>query len=260
MPYDYARPRPNPPTGLGVALAVAAGAGLTALGAWGASRLLDRRLLLKDAGDKGGVPPNWLAEVEKVLVPNATVADNALPLPWPGVAFNTLGLEAAEGPNLSGFPRVTQPRRLLLLSKAGDRLPLQYLYATREGEVGFRVDTEALLQRGIAYDVTPDATYADGTPEGAERQYGALITNLSRQLVERALNAAYVGVTQQNDDYSVPSETRDALIRRVLSEAVPSYDWSGAPGNLGGNGYDTGPRMLWDGVSLIAQIANQSTQ
>ncbi len=264
MEYDYARPRPNPMldprVGLGTALGIAAGVGATFLGAWGASKLMDRKLAITNGKRPVPTPaPAWLSEVEAVLVPNATVGDNDLPLPVPGVAFNTLGVQDVEGPTRDQFPRVTQPvPPLLMKGKEGTRIPLEFFYALSEGDVGFKIDTDALLQRGIAYDVTPEATYADGTHEGAVRQYQSLVTNLSRPLVVDAMNAAYAGATQRNDDYSVPSGTRDNLVRSVLSAAVPSFDWSAAPQNLGGP--ETGPRLLWDGVSLIAQITYQAAQ
>ena len=237
-------------------LGVALGVGGTLLGA-GIARKLIARAVKSQAPTvgPGGVPPKWLAEVGAALDAGATVGSNQLAVSLP-VAFLTVDDSDVEA-LLKYFPYATRPGPpLLLLGKEGTLVPLVYLYAGAQGEVGFRVDEEALVSRGVAYDVTAEATYADGTPAGARAQVDALVTNLSVGLADLAMREGRARVQQRGDDLSVAGGTRDGFVSDVLAEVVPSYDWSRAPAP-GGAKWDSGPSMLWHGVSLVGQLAYQ---
>lgn len=252
MQYEYARPRPNPPISIGAGLGTLLGIGATLLGAAGAKALIDHKLERK-ALPKGAAPDE--NEISQVLTPGATVGDGQLQYRFP-VALNVLGVSGVEGPTQNEFPLVTQPSPpLLLRGKEGTLIPLVYLYAMGDGEVGFKVDKDALLAKGIAFDVEPEATFADGTAAGATKQVDALVTNLSPGLANYAMDEGLKRVKDHGDAYDVPGGTRDAFIRSVLKQVVPSYDWSKAP--VRANGWDPRLRMLWSGVSLVAQLAYQ---
>jgi hypothetical protein len=200
----------------------------------------------------------WEAEVNAVYSPDATIGDlvyegekvrrgDALP-----VALNTAGVAGVEGPTEATMPYVTQPAVPLdMIGQDGMRIPLVYLYAGLDGEVALRVDDHILLQRGIAYPVTDQATWADGTQQGARVQVSKLVTDLTREAAVKAYKEAWQRVSTAGESYSIPSWTRDEFVQAVLGQLVPSYDWSKGPGR------DPRLNRLWRGVSLMGQIAYQ---
>lgn len=259
--------RPNPVISFGAVVGIVGGVAATALGAWAAKGIIERKVTLAKPGP-GGIPPRWLGELEGVLQQGQTVGDwisgpHEQPLPRSPVAlptaFNVFGLQGVEGPTQAQFPAMTQPDApLWSRTREGRRVPLSYLFASRDGEVGFRVDQDLLLDRGIGFDVTAEATWADGTPAGAQQQIRELEIDLASRWADRAYAKALERVSQEGDAFDVPSATRDAFVRSVLQAAVPSFDWAGAPANLAlSESYDTSVGMVWQGVSLLAQLAYQ---
>ena len=265
--YAYGRPAPNPAITLGTGLGLLGGLALTAAGAYGASRLIEGRIGKLEPHlplGPGGIPPEWLQEVGAVREAGGTVGSASLEIALP-TALNVLGIDAAEGPGREQFPFVTQPEAPLLIAAKRESLeepamqvPLLYLFATADGEVGFRVDTDELLAAGIAFDLTEDVTYADGTQQGAFAQVNALITNLTAEAAQMVWGRAIELVATEGHDFSEASGTRDRFNQEVLSALVPSFDWSNAPNNIGLDA-DFGSSIadLWRGVELVAQLAYQ---
>lgn len=261
--HAYGHPARNPAITIGTGIGVLAGIAATGLGVWGASRLIEKRLDSRQPVGKGGIPPEWLAEVGAVREAGGTVGTALLPVALP-VALNVLGPEPSEGPARQQFPFLTQPDVPLLIRTKPDPegndldVPLLYLFAQPDGEVGFRVDNDALLEAGIAFDVAPEVTYADGTQQGAFAQVGALVTNLNSDAANQAWAMAQELVSSRGFDLSEPGGTRDEYIRTVLSALVPSFDWNKGPHDIGLNAnYGSSLADIWRGVDLVGQLAYQ---
>jgi hypothetical protein len=235
-------------TGIGILGSLAA----AGVGALGARALLER-------GTGGVVTKSSLArELSAAILTDATIGDmiekghpqGVAQLP---IAMNTYGLVDVEGPTEDTMPYVTQPDSPLdMIGRDGTRIPLDYLYAGRDGEVGLRVDQDTMLERGVAYPVTDEATWADGTLSGARTQVGKLVTDLAPSLATVAYEEALRRIHTDGESYSVPSGTRDEFVASVLKNVVPSHDWSQGLEGLSGQ-----TAALWRGVSLVGQIAYQ---
>jgi hypothetical protein len=263
--YAYGHPARNPAITIGTGVGLLAGIAATGLAVWGASRLIEKKIegaALKPG--PGGIPPKWLDEAGAVRDAGGTVGSAQLPVALP-VALNVLGREAEEGPNAQQFPFVTQPDSPLLISAKREspdeppmQVPLLYLFALPNGEVSFRVDQHALLESGIAFDVAPLVTYADGSQQGSFAQVNALVTNLTPDAAMQAWNMAGELVASRGFDLADPSGTRDEYIRTVLSAMVPSFDWNKGPGDIGLDAnFGSVLADLWRGVDLVGQLAYQ---
>jgi hypothetical protein len=265
--YAYGNPAPNPAITVGTGVGLLAGIAATGLAVWGASRLIEKQIedrVLKPG--PGGIPPEWLAEAGAVRDAGGTVGSAQLPVALP-VALNVLGRDAEEGPNAQQFPFVTQPDAPLLISAKREsaeeppmQVPLLYLFALPNGEVSFRVDQHALLESGVAFDVSAMVTYADGSQQGSFAQVNALVTNLTPDAAMQAWNMAGELVASRGFDLADPSGTRDEYIRTVLSALVPSFDWNKGPGDIGLDAnFGSVLADLWRGVDLGSSVRRSRT-
>lgn len=257
MQDAYGQPQSNPVAALGTALGIVGGMAAVGAGAWGAKKLIER--VERRPGPTPPVgPPLWVTEMEGVLVRDSQLGDlvkdgvrvrRGATLP---IALNTAGVVEVEGPTEQSSPYVTQPLIPLdMIGRDGSRIPLVYLYAGADGEVALRVDEHTLINRGIAYPVTQEATWADGSQQGARVQVSKLVTDLAPEVAIAAYREAWRRVETVGESYSVPSGTRDKFVAAVLQPIVPSYDWSKGPGTA------EPLKALWRGVSLMGQIAYQ---
>lgn len=253
-------PRHNPLLGTG--LGVAFGLGMVALGAWGTKTYLERGKqpsnVLGPSTGPGGVPAQWMSQVQAVLVPGATVKDGGI-MAGPPFALNVLGIAGVDGPTQQQFPYITQPEALWIRGKDGVAVPLLSLYTVDSGEIGLQMDLDQMGGKGVVID-DDQVIYADGTPAGALDQTDKLITNLSEQLAQSAYSIAIGRIRDHGDAYDIPSGTRDAFVRQVLKQWVPGFDWAASPGNLPTKltEWESSVALLWLGVSLVGQIAYQN--
>lgn len=258
-PSSMYAPRRNPllATGLGVAAVV----GAAAAGAWGVKTYLERKSntnVLGPSTGPGGTPAQWLAQVQAVLKPGATVKDGGI-MAGPPFALNVLGIQGVDGPTTAQFPYVTQPEMFWIRGKDGSAVPMLSLYTSDSGEVGLQMDLDQMGGKGVVVDDS-QVIYADGTQAGTIDQTDHLITNITEALAQSAYDIANKRIKQNGDAYDVPSGTRDAYVRQVLAQWVPGFDWNLAPGNLGNQlgEWVSSLATLWLGVSLVGQIAYQN--
>lgn len=261
-PSSMYAPRHNPLLGTG--LAVVGVLGATAAGAWiakaliGHSKSLTPTGVLRPSTGPGGIPSKWMAEVSAALVQGATLKDGGI-MAGPPFALNVRGIAGVEGPTQQQFPYVTQPEAFWIRSKDGVAVPMLSLYTAPDGEVGLQMDLDQMGGKGIVID-EGQVIYADGTVAGTMDQTDHLITNLNPQLAQSAYAIAGKRIAEHGDAYDVPSGTRDAYVREVLSQWVPSFDWNAAPDNIPNNlgTWVSSVALLWLGVSLVGQVRYQN--
>jgi len=148
-----------------------------------------------------------------------------------------------------GLPQAALVQNLSIRSKDGDPVPLTSFFAMQDGQVGFVIDeNHPPVDQALV-------TYADGSREGALQQVGRLITNLNGKAADLAFSRAYLAVLNNQDIFDEPSETRDALVKSVLTELDGSQKWPDSPDNLAA----TDPlRAVWHGMELCAALAYQA--
>lgn len=214
-----------------------------------------------------------------VFLPGATIAwseviTTAMRLPYAFTIYPVTE-KINKSPTREDFRYVTQVAKLAMRSHfsaadnvppSWDEVPLLWLAARDPdtGAVGFRVDTEQMGVTDLAemQKLLKGITVADGTPAGAIRQVGQLVTNLFPQAAEYAWEGALAQATK-NIDLSGPGSTLDQCTRfaiKVIEGELPTtrigeFDWAGAPGNLEAG---TPEEKVWQGVQLICQLAYQT--
>lgn len=253
-PYHRAKPRRMNPLGAGTAIGILVGVVAVSAGAYAVGKAIESRTPART----GVAPEPSEHELSGVYVPGATLLgspkiSSVLRLPIALTTWSLTDGDGAQAPTVAQFPSLSRAEHLVIRSRDGLLVPLEYITALPDGHVTFKVDEVALMKAGIAYDVTDEIMYADGTHKGALEQVGRLVTDLAGPVADTAYDAASSLILEGNR-FDEPSGSRDAYVAGVLREVAPKITWPDDPSTLG---VGTPRWQVWMGVSLVGQIAQQ---